>query len=200
MASTAGKVKERRLERMRLGQAVCDFVALPSDPEMRHAIVPLTEGEYLQVLNAVNEINLPDDLAAVAIKDRTQAQWILSYAIREADDLTKRVYVDDESITGVEKLLDDLGVEDIDVLIDRYNEMVDTTSPRADQIPTKELNEAKKVLQEINWNELSGPAWFALKRFLFRVGPQLQQARLLGFGSTDSSTTKNDEPKSTPTA
>jgi hypothetical protein len=33
VATTAGRVKERRLERMRLGQAVCDFVALPSDPK-----------------------------------------------------------------------------------------------------------------------------------------------------------------------
>ena len=40
--STREKIKERRLDRMRLGQAVCSYVNVPSDPEMKLCIVPLT--------------------------------------------------------------------------------------------------------------------------------------------------------------
>jgi hypothetical protein len=56
VASTADKIRERRLERMRLGQAVCDFVTLPSDSETRLCIVPLTEAQYLQALEKVSEM------------------------------------------------------------------------------------------------------------------------------------------------
>lgn len=192
VGSTAGKVKERRLERMRLGQAVCDFVALPSDPEMRIAIVPLTEAEYWKVLNEINELNLPDDLAGLQIKDRVRAQQTLVWAIRESDDLTKRVYTDTPEQSAVEAMLEDLDVGDVDEIIDRYNEMVDKSSPSLDGLPPEELERVKKVLQETDWNALSGSSWYALKRFLSTISPQLQQGNSPGSTSTSKSTTTNE--------
>ena len=38
-SKTRDKIRERRLDRMRLGQAVCDYVTLPSDDEIRVCIV-----------------------------------------------------------------------------------------------------------------------------------------------------------------
>ena len=63
MASVREKIRERRLERMRLGQAVCDYVDLVSDPEIRVCIVPLTEAQYLKVLEKVAAVKFPDDMA-----------------------------------------------------------------------------------------------------------------------------------------
>ena len=59
MANTKAKIEERRLARMRQGQATCSYVSLISDPEIRVAIVPLTEAEYEQVLELVASIECP---------------------------------------------------------------------------------------------------------------------------------------------
>lgn len=192
--ATRERIRERRLDRMRLGQAVCDFVVLPSDDQIRVAIVPLTEAEYLQVLELVTVVRAQDDLAGAALKDRRQSQEILVRAIREPDDLTQRVYSD------VDELMEDFQVTDVDEAIDRYNEMIYQSSPQADGIPPEEWVELKKVLSEINMNELSGRAWYALRRFLGEIMPQLLAANERGSTSTKSSTTTNDSEESTPTA
>lgn len=177
---------------MRLGQTVCDFVALPSDPEIRVAIVPLTEAEYWKVLNEINEVGLPDDLAGVTIKDRVRAQQTLVWAIREPEDLSQRVYVDTEEMDASTAMQADLEVGDIDEIIDRYNEMVEKASPAIDGIPPEELEQVKKVLQEMDWNELSGSAWFALKRFLSRISLAQRMVKSPGSTSTNSSTTTSE--------
>lgn len=171
---------------MRLGQAVCDFVPLVSDPEIRLAIVPLTEAEYLQALEAVAAIPGRDDLANSAMRDRRQAQEILARSIREPEDLTDRVY------STVEDLQEDLDVRDIDELFFRYQEMVHTSSPAADGIPPSEFEALKKALMEMDMNALSGPAWYALKRFLSTVTPSPLLDNNSGFTSISSSTTTNE--------
>lgn len=190
--TTAGRVKERRLERMRLGQAVCDFVPLPSDPEIRMAIVPLTEADYRQVLGKVADVPLGDDMAGAGVKDRVLAQEILVRAIREENDLTQRVYEDMDGKLAVEILTDDLEVPDVDELIDRYNEMMESCSPRIDQFPDEEIEAVKKALQTMDWNALSGRSWYALRRFLSLAMPQLLTANLPGSTSTSPSTTTSD--------
>jgi len=171
---------------MRLGQAVCDFVPLVSDPEIRLAIVPLTEAEYLQALEAVAAIPGRDDLANSAMRDRRQAQEILARAIREPEDLLERVY------STAEDLQSDLDVRDIDELFDRYSEMVHTSSPSADGIPPSEFEALKKALNEMDMNALSGRAWYALKRFLSTVTPSPLLDSNSGSSLIKSSTTKNE--------
>jgi len=183
MATTAEKIKERKLERMRLGQSVCDYVTLPSDPEVRLAIVPLTEAEYLQALNKVSEVPQGDDLAGAAIKDRVTSQEILVRAIREERDLTKMVFDD------VIELMDTLEVQDVDFCLDMYNEMIEKSSPAIDGIPPQELENLKKALQEMDWSVLSGPAWYAARRFLSHIIPSPLLDNSPGFGSTKSLTT-----------
>lgn len=183
---TSEKIRERRLDRMRLGQAVCDFVTLVSDPEMRVAIVPLTEAEYLQALELIAQIPGADNLAGASLKDRRQSQEILIRAIREPDDLTQRVYAD------VQEMMADLDVLDIDELIDRYTEMMYRSSPTAEGIPAEEWDDLKKVFMEMDLSGLSGRAWYALRRFLGEITPQLLAASALGSTSTKSSTTTNE--------
>jgi hypothetical protein len=186
VASTAERLKQRRLDRMRLGQAVCDYVVLPSDRETRMCIVPLTEAQYLQALNKVAQLPNDENLAGVAVKDRVQGQEILVRAIREEKDFSQQVF------DTVEEMLEMLDVGDVDELIDRYNEMVHKSSPALDSIPMGEIEEIKKALQIMEWSELSGPAWYALKRFLFRIMPSPLLDNTLGSTSTSSSTTTSE--------
>lgn len=192
VSSTREKIRQRRLDRMRLGQAVCDFVELVSDPEIRLAIVPLTEADYRNVLEKVSKLNLPDDLAGVQIKDRVQAEEILVRSIREEHDLDTRVY------NSIDELTEDLDVADIDHLLDCYQEMTFRGSPAMDEIPPEEFEALKKVLARMDWNELSGPAWYAARRFLSRITPQLRPDNSPGFSSTPSQTemTNGEEPTS----
>ena len=171
---------------MRLGQAACDFVDLRSDSEIRLCIIPLTEAEYVQVLAKVRDTRANDDLPGMTIRDRVQAQEILVRAIREEDDLTKRVYSD------TDEMLEDLEVSDIDALIDGYNEMMAQASPSLEGIPQEEMEELKKILQTMDWNALSGRSWYAAKRFLSTLSPELLQVNSHGSTSTNSSTTTSE--------
>src|SRR4029077_11418758 len=171
---------------MRLGQAVCDYVDLRSDSEIRLCIVPLTEAQYVQVLSKVVDTKASDDLPGLAMRDRVQANEILVRAIREEDDLTQRVY------NNIEDMLEDLEVQDIDALIDGYNEMMAATSPSLEGIPQQEMDELKKILQAMDWNALSGRSWYAAKRFLSTISPELLQVNSPGSSSTNPSTTTSE--------
>jgi hypothetical protein len=182
----ASRLKERRLDRMRLGQATCDVVGLVSDPEDSVKIVPLVEAEYLEALEAVAAILGPDDMAHMALRDRRQSQEILIRAIREDDDLTSRAF------SSVDEMMEILEVADVDEVIDRYNEMVHTSSPAIDRIPSEELDAVKKALQETDWSVLSGRSWYALKRFLGTLPAAQLLGNLHGSISTSSSTTTSE--------
>jgi hypothetical protein len=193
-SSTREKIRQRRLDRMRLGQAACDYVVLPSDPEIRVAIVPLTEADYRNVLEKVSKTQSSDDLAGMQIKDRVQAQEILVRAIREEHDLSERVYED------VNDLLEDFDVVDVDHVIDCYNEMCEKASPQLQGIPEEELENLKKALQTMDWNDLSGSAWYAARRFLSRIMPSPLLDNWRGSTSTSSLITPKSEDESTPNA
>jgi hypothetical protein len=188
--ATKEKLKKRRLDRMRLGQAVCDWVVLPSDPETRMAVVPLSEADYISVLNKVATMEFRDDMAGLAMRERVQSQEILIHAIREPDDFSRKVYA------TVEELIDEenggLTQIDVDEAIEVYNEMIHVGSPAIDGIPPGEFVELKKVLQEMDWNALSGRQWYAAKRFLSAISPRPLLDNSLGYGSTQKLTTTND--------
>lgn len=184
--TTRERIRERRLDRMRLGQAVCDYVEIPSDPGMKLCIVPLTEAQYRQVLEKVSKASVPDDLAGVQLKDRIQAEEILVRAIREEHDLTQRVY------ENTDQMLEDFDDYDIDHLIDEYNEMTHKASPSLDGIPPQELENLKKALQRMDWNALSGSAWYAAKRFLSRISPTPLLDNSPGSTSIPSPTTTSE--------
>jgi hypothetical protein len=186
MTTTAEKIRERRLDRMRLGQAACDYVALPSDPEVRLAIVPLTEAEYLQALEAVTKTGLPDDMAGAAVKDRVQAQEILVRSFREEKQLSERVF------NSVPEMMETLETQDIDHAIDCYHELVEKSSPVLDGLPKEEFENLKKTLQTMDWNDLSGSAWYAARRFLSRIIPSPLLDNSPGSGSTKQSITTSD--------
>lgn len=189
---TAEKIRNRKLDRMRLGQSVGDVHNLLSDPEIQVALVPLTEAEYLQCLESTGRKDLPDDMTGAAIRDRLNAAELLCRSMREPKDLEEHMFSD------IEELTEALEVADINFLQDMYFEMVETASPAIDGIPSEELDELKKALEEINWNELSGRQWYALKRFLFSIMPELLQGNSLGRGSMSKLIGSSESSESTP--
>lgn len=191
---TAEKIRNRRADRMRLGQAVGDVHSLLSDPEIQVAIVPLTEAEYLQCLESTSGRNIPETITGAAMRDRYNTAELLLRAIREPTDL------DDHMFTSTTEMTETLDVNDINFLQDMYFEMVETADPSVDGVSPEELDELKKALQEIQWNELSGKQWYALKRFLFSVMPELLEGNSLGFGLTQKLTMTSAEEESIPDA
>jgi len=187
---TAQKLIERRLDRMRLGQAACEIENLLSEPEVRVALVPLTEAEYDICLENVSKINAAENLAGHQLRDRALTQETLLRAIREPDDLPQQMF------SSIEEMNDALEVSDINYLIDMYFEMIEKSSPSIEGLTEEQIVEAKKVLNEMDWNELSGKQWYALKRFLGSLGPKQLTAKLHGYSSTKQSTGTSglDEP------
>lgn len=171
---------------MRQGQSVCDFVEVPSDPEIRFAIVPLTEAEYMQALQAVGEMLVPDNLVGAEMMDRRRAQETLIRAIREESDLSQRVF------DSIDDLMAEIEVADVDHLIDSYNEMTANASPTLDGIPPEEFVNLKELLQKMDWNALSGRSWYAARRFLGTITPSPLLDNSPGSSSTKPSITTSE--------
>jgi len=181
-----GLVKERRLARMRLGQAVFEIFPLLSDPEIRVAIVPLNEAEHENCLSFAASMDLPDNIAGATLRDRAQTTEILSWAIRDPLDITKRIY------TSGTEVSQDLGPDDVGFLIDHYYEMADQNAPSLERLSDDDVNDLKKALNEMDWNALSGRQWYAASRFLLSLMPQPLGDSLLGSGSINNSTTTSE--------
>lgn len=181
MSKTSDLLMERRLERMRLGQAVCETVTLQSDEEVKIALVPLTEAEYEQSLSAAASRNVPDNIAGAMLRDRTNVQHMIRFSAREVGNLENHVW------ETVDEMMEMLSEGDLDQLIDEYNEMTAKINPQLDGIPNEEFETLKKVLSEIQWSGLSGKSWYAAKRFL---GALIQDG-LLSDNTLGSLSTKN---------
>jgi hypothetical protein len=90
--------RERRLERLRLGQGVCELAELPSDPEIRVALVPLTEAEYSNTLLEADKVIVTESPAGLAYRDETQRRYCLYFATREVENTTKRFFADPSEV------------------------------------------------------------------------------------------------------
>jgi hypothetical protein len=179
----------KRLDRMRLGKAVCEYGNLLSNPEERVALIPLTEAEYENSIRAGAMQDVPDNLMAQEYRERIQTREIVFAAARNPSDLLEAKWA------SVEEMIEETESHDINHLFDIYLEMVDKSSPSAEGIPDEEFEAIKKVLQEIPMNELSGRQWYALKRFLGAILPLLLQGNSLGSISTSLSTWMKDDPE-----
>ena len=174
---TADKLAELRFDKMRLGQAACEIESLLSDPEIRVALVPLTEAEYKECMEKSVKTELPENLAGHQFRDRILTEETLLRALREPDDLGKKVF---QTTQELNELLD---VVDINFLIDCYFEMSEKSNPSLDGITNEQMEDIKKVLVEMDWNALSGTQWYAARRFLSSLGPEQLMAKLPGSSS-----------------
>lgn len=179
---------------MRLGQVACTMVTLPSDEEIRLALVPLSGAERLNATQAAANITVLDNVAGLMSRDHVQKVEVLAASIRDPKDLTKKLFRDGYDLQ--EELIE----TDIDFVYDYYLEMTENANPTVDAIPPEEFDVLKKVLQEIDLSGLSGRSWYALKRFL---GAMIQDGLLTGNSLGSISNTKlitmNESEKFTPT-
>ena len=171
--------KERRLERLRLGQAACEVTELVSDPEIRIALVPLTEGEYTNSLWEGEKLGVSNSPTGAALVDEIQRKWVLFYACRVVGNLDEKFFDDFSDV-------DELEAADINHLYDIYLELVAQSSPSLMGLGEDDFTDLKALLPRMAWNELSGPQWYAAQRFLNSIRPALLQASLSGSRSTES--------------
>lgn len=188
------KIRELRFDKMRLGEAAADFCEIPSLPEMRIALVPVTESEYDKSLEMSAMIEAPENPSGWLRRDRRANAETLIAAIRNPQNLSERVF------DNVDEMREVLEVSDINYLTDHYMEMVAKSSPALDGFDEDEIEQAKKVLQTTDWSVLTGRSWYALKRFLSTLGPSLPLDKLHGSSFIPSSTTTRSENESTPDA
>lgn len=177
--SRIDEYRERKLERLRLGQASCEITEIPSDPEIRVAVVPLTEGEYSNSLYESEKLGTSATPAGSALADEIQRKWVIFYATRVVGNLTVLFFDDFADV-------DELDASDINHLYDIYLELVSTSSPSLMGLGEDDFNSLKALLPRIAWNELSGPQWYAAQRFLNSIQPDLLRASLSGSQSTES--------------
>lgn len=182
------QLKERRLERMRQGKNVCSFEHLVSEPEFRVALVPLTEPEYLNSVRVGNELQAPNNAFEMLHREEIQRLVILRHSIRNPNDLTEHFF---DSIDEI--LSEDSPLENVDVnhLFDCYLEMTHDLSPSLEGLTAEDFDELKKVWHKIEWSELSGTQWYAAKRLVNSIWPNLLRASVPGSFSTSSSTPTN---------
>lgn len=178
--------KERKLERLRLGQATCEIVTLLDDAEQRVALVPLTEAEYSNSLHEADKVMAGENPAGAAFRDEVQRQWLIFYATRIVGELDQKFF---PSVVEVVEL----GAHEINHLYDVYLEMVADTSPALVGLSESDFNALKTVLPRIAWSELSGPQWYAADRFLNSIREHLLTANYSGSQSTLKSTKTSDD-------
>jgi hypothetical protein len=181
-----GLLKERRLARMRLGQAAYEVVNLPSDPEIRVALVPLNEAEHETCLALAAAMEIPDNIAGLQLRDRALQLETLALSIRDPRDPTTQIYKNGKEVS------EDLEPVDVGFLMDYYNELADSASPSIERLTDEQVGELKKALARMDWNELSGRQWYAASRFLSVIMPVLLAGSSVGSGSISKSTTTNE--------
>lgn len=179
-SATLERLKERRLERMRGGQATASVETVPSDPEIRIALVPLLEGEYDECMRGAAAVDIPENLAGAQVADREEKRQVVVRAAREVDDYEKRVFASTVEMMNV------LEPTDVNHLYDCYLEMVRQFSPQMTALNQEEIDFLSELLGTLRLNDLSGGQVYALSRFLSALQPEQLMGKSLGRLSTRS--------------
>lgn len=166
------------VEKMRLGQQACEVVVLQSDPEIRFALVPLTEGEYRRAIEAAEKLPVGDGMPGNVVRERVQTEMILYFSAREFNNLAVRFFDNEADVMELEH-------HDINYAWNLYLEMTATISPSLVGMSEDDFEGLKKALPRIEWSGLSGQQWFAAQRFLDSIRPLLLTASLSGSQPTE---------------
>lgn len=188
----------RRLARMRMGQDAAEIITLPWNEEVRMAIVPLTEKEYELALSAASAFSpggdSTDDTFVMEAKDRYVSAHMLYDALREPDDIDKRVF------SSVEEVREFLEPPQINYLREEYARISEFSSPALDGLGAEELDELKKAFEKIELSALSGKPWWHLKSFFSSLTPEQLAVSLSGFSSIKNAIGTNESEESIPGA
>jgi hypothetical protein len=184
--------EKKRLTRMRLGQDAPEIVPLKTVPEVRVALVPLTEAQYHNALQSAASLDVAENAYGLEERDRTLQVMTLLYSVRDPSDPSKQLF------QTADELSSEFEAVEVNWLMDHYARMVDDSSPASEGFSDEELGELKKALETIEWNALSGKPWWHLKSFLLTISPE--QLKVNSFGSTLTKrlTGTSDEQESIP--
>lgn len=180
-----------RLARMRMGQDAPELVEIPSKPDIRVALVPLNEAETQQGLIGAANLDVPDNMVGITARNRVAVHMDIWNAIRDPEDVSKKVF------ESVDAMLEDLEPMDIDYFTDYLATLMEYASPQLDKLSAEALDELKKALTGIDWNELTGRQWLVLRLCLSVLLPDQLAVRLSGSTSTSNSTTRSEDAAST---
>jgi hypothetical protein len=178
--TTLEKIKQRRAERMRAGQNTAEIISLPSDNEIRVAIVPLLEREYDEALRATAAMDVPENVAGASLMDRHERREVICRAIRDPDNYSERLF------KSVAEMMDILHPTDISHLFDAYVEMSMDISPDVRSLSDEEIDYLKKVCENLNWKDLSGKQLYNFNRFLLTLTPDQLLGKSPGFSLISS--------------
>ena len=192
MTSIAEALKERRIARMREGQSVPEIFPLRSAPDVRVALIPLTEAEYDLALAQAAAIEVADNSFGLERRGRHAQAVQLWYSVRDPLDLTKLAF------DSVDEMRSVLEPADINFILEKYTEMVDLYSPGLEDLTDEQMDELKKALQAIDLRGLYGKPAYHLKCFFLTLTVDQLQDRSPWLTYTDSLTPTSDEPESIP--
>lgn len=179
---------------MRQGQSACEIVEMPSTyglPEVeRVALVPISDADQQNALRAAASMPVELNAAGHLAMDEMHRAYVLSIACREPNDLTARYY---ENVNAVMAL----DTADKNTLWDRFQEMMAQFSPKIEALSQTEVDDLKKVWDEIQWNDLSGQQWYILMRFIQSI--LVTQPTVLSRGSSSISRLTQTSAQNVPT-
>lgn len=192
MSEIRERIREQtRLKRMRLGQEAPELIDIPSLDGVRIGLVPLTEAESQAGLIRAAALDVIDNSAGMQARNRATVESDVWHACRVPDSPEQRVW------PTIEEMCADIEPSDMDWLFDQLTTLMDYASPVIDGISPEDLAELKKGFALIDWNELTGRRWSALKLCLSILSPELLQARYFSSISTMKSTETSESDEST---
>jgi len=174
---------------MRLGQLAPEFVDIPSMNGIRVALVPLIEAESQRGMMRAAELEVPDNVAGIQLRNRAALESDVYHAMRDPENIDKQLF------ESVDTMVEELEPSDIDALADHLMTLMEYASPSIDGLSEEDLLDLKKGFAEIDLRVLTGQQWAAVKLCFQALLPNLLAVKLRGTLSTDSSMlmSENDE-------
>lgn len=189
------KIQEgNRVKRMRMGQGVADYVTLPSNEEVRFAMVPLLEREIEEAWSAAAMLDTGNNAYGIELRDRTLQAHTLYHALRNPSDPENKVFESPDQLRA------ELEETDIGFLMEHYRALTAYASPTIDQLTTEDLDELKKAFSTIDLSALSGRQWWHLTQFFMTIAADQLPDRSLLDSFTRTLIGTKDENESIPGA
>jgi len=165
-----GKIREQIMEqtrfaRMRMGQLVGDDCAIPSMPELRVKLVPLTEAEVMAGITRAAGVDAPDNTVGMQLWNRTVRESDVWHAMREPEDLQQKVFATPEEMTEL------LTPDDIDIIADKLVALTQMFSTSLADMDGEEVTRVKELLARIEPSALTGRPAAALVLLLSVLTP-----------------------------
>jgi hypothetical protein len=188
-----------RLTRMRMGQAAFEWISFESikgsdGTPIRFAQVPLKEFETQQGLVEAASLGVDDNFVGIALRNRRAETIDVWNSLRLPDDLTQKAFESPEELTEA------LEPSEVDYAFDSLTTLMEYSSPQIDGLSDEQIESLKKAFVAVDWSELSGRQWAAVKLCCRRLDLTSPLDNSSGSTSTDSSTPTSEDEQSTSSA